>query len=386
MAEEVSTIIRISDVISDVLSAYTENVRLVVREVSGQLSDFALPVSSAVLFTVVDLIDDILDLYPNEWILVQQSIRRLTGWIETLIADKVRGVNELLAQFTTLNKSLVTNFSEQLTVIDDVVTQAYNARMFVLYDRVSEVSLAINAPPAYLEEIIQNARIFVLGVSCTLGLEYYDVLWAWDLGFQRLLTLISNSIPKYRANPQWIKIDVENMIIKPLYDIKVLRETESALQKDLVEKTLIELGELVFDQRMIIQENKQAVSDIFPLMVEPAIKRIADDWNYWLEGVYHPVQRNIHRSLEFVRNRQIEFAGNLSDISHRLSLAGDVIESIHDLPFDDRIEQLGKLVDTTIAPIVAVGQEFTKQLRTKTFEAEKTRRSSAGKQEGSDNG
>ena len=386
MADEVSTIIRISDVLSDTLSAYTENIRLVVADVSAQLSDLALPVSQSVLITLVGLIDDILDLYPSEWILVQQSIRRLTGSIETLIVDKVRGVNDLLAQFTTLNKSLVTNFSDQLAVIDDVVTRSYNARMFALYDRVSEVSLAIGAPPAYLEEIIQNARIFVLSVSSSLGLEYYDVLWAWDLGFQRLLTLISNSVSKYRENPQWIKIDVENMVIKPLYDIKVLREKESALQKDLVEKVLVELKNLLVDQRITIQENKQAVSDIFPLLVEPAIKQIRDDWDFWLDGIYYPVSRNTSRALEVIRDRQTEFGNIFGDIIRRLGMAGDIIESIHDLPFDDRIEQLGKLVDTTIAPIVAVGQEFTKQLRTKTAEAEKRRQVLAGEQKGIDNG
>lgn len=366
MEQTVSRATQISNVISDVLTAYIQTVNFVVKDISIELAEFAVPVTSAVLFTVVDLIDDIFDLYPDEWALVERSIQRLNIWINNLIYNKVQGINQTLSRMSDITDLIIKALTDELIAIDESVTIRYNNRMFAIYGSITELSIAIDAPPSYLESIIQNARTFVLSVSCSAGLSYYDTLSGWDVELYRLLTVIKNSIPMYRTNPQRIKVDVENVLLRPLFEIYTNQQRDEVARIVTLEKTAIELLESVLENIILISGNTQAVKDLFVREVEPELAKIRDRLDWWFRDVYWPNQNNSRAALDSFHSKQIEVINSIKDVFTRLNLGGDIIDGINFLPDEQRADQLGKLVETSLTPIVTAGHEFTRQFKRKT--------------------
>lgn len=355
-----------SEVISDILRTYTETIFLVVKDISLELTDFAVPVSSTILLTTIELIDKIFDLYPVEWGYVQQSINRLNNWINELVYRKADSIKGTLARLTKISEVLISDVTDQLAAIDAEVSKQYNDRMFAIYGNIAELSLAIDAPPSYLEDVIQNGRFFALSVSCSAGLNYYDVLWAWDVGLQRLLTLMKNSISVYRSNPQQIESDIDRVLIKPMFEIYARKAKQETDSLTTVEKGVIELLKSLLEAQGQIDENKQSVRNLFELQVEPAIDQLRDEWSYWVNGIYYPIRKNTETAIEHIKTRQSQLANLLTDVSHRLGLGGDIIDSINLLPDEQRTDQLYKLINTTVSPFVAVQRRVTEQVRRKT--------------------
>ncbi|GAI16947.1 unnamed protein product, partial [marine sediment metagenome] len=245
MLEVTKTTSDISVVISDVLSAIIDSIEVVVISISTQLAIFLQAIGVVVLSSVIELIDDIFWLYPSEWAIAQQSIVTLSDWINRLILNELYKINKVILSFTNLTNTLIENLAEQLALIDNAISPFYNERMFVIYSRIAEFSEALNVPPFYLEGIIQNARLFGMVIACSSGLSYYQFELNWADSLEKLLRDIAVSVSLYRQNPQWLKVDIENDLIRPLFEIEASNRRQEKEQLNYIANKIPDLEGLL---------------------------------------------------------------------------------------------------------------------------------------------
>ena len=343
MQDLINTTDGIAQTIADVLTLLKNSNEIVVKTIAEDLSYLTKQISNVVVYNVVSIIDDIFDLYSYEWVIVNRRLQNLDNTINNLIYNQVNKVNSLIDGFDRINNLIIQRFAAELEQIDLGISPQYRERMFTIYGRIAEFSVAIEAPPFYLEGVIQNARFFALSLAASSGLSYYDFQWNWDSGIDNLLSHITRSISLYKDNPQWIKIDVENLLVKPLYDIERNNAVErKTLLNDFGVKIEQLSNSIVFNE-VDIAENRQTIIDMFEFEIAPMLKEISETFINWQSDVYDKdSQLNAKRHTIFSIGIQTVFAKTFS-ILGLLDYGGDLLLRINSLSNTLRIEQENKI-------------------------------------------
>ncbi|GAH48223.1 unnamed protein product, partial [marine sediment metagenome] len=222
--------------------------------------------------------------------------------------------------------------------ITDLFSQIRNRRSAVEF---------INAPPSYLEEVIQNARSFVMTISCLSGSEYYQFLSNWDSDVEKLLSRISRNTALYRENPQWIKIDVEVNLIKPAYDLmQQLKRDESAALIGFDTK----LGALInstADLRLRIWENRSVIDNMLPTQIMPRLSAITEAIKDWQANIYRN-EMGLMRTAVTSTHLLATLAGiKIADILGLLNYGGDLLLRVNNLSDYIRHDQEDKIADVS---------------------------------------
>lgn len=350
MPELSETPLEVSAVFTDIFIALRDTIAAVVTEISIELATFTKIISVIGLHTTVNLLDDIFNLYSYEWIIANRSIQELNNRIDRLIYEQALRINNVVNSFDAITSVLFQHFEEQLSQIDNVVSPVYNERMFAIYGRISEFSIAINAPPSYLEEAIQNARFFAMSIACSAGLSYYRFQSDWDDGVAKLLIRITNSISLYRENPQWIKLDIEDSLIKPIFDIEVNNRRQERERLTILNNDVSNLQNLVTTHKLQIDENSIAIIDLYELKIKPALQEITDNFDNWKRDVYAPRDKLVDNSFVSLFLQIIDVAYEAKRILGLLDYGGDLLLRIDRLSDSKRIEQEEKMLDVTMRP------------------------------------
>lgn len=343
MPEPFDTTLEVSAAITDILTALIDTMGVVVAEISVELAEFTRIVSFVISHSVVDLIDDIFDLYSYEWIIVNRNLQRLNNQIDQLIYEQVLSINNRLNVFNVLTNILLSNFEKQLTLIDNSIDPFYNERMFAIYGRIADFSVAINAPPSYLEEKIQNARFFAMAIACNSGLSYYKFLSDWDDGLENLLGRISSNISLYEKNPQWIKLDIEDSLVKPIFSIEINRVRDEKIRLNSISDNVTNLQDLVSTHKLQIDTNSIAIIDLFELKVKPALKVITDNFDNWQKGIYNDRNKLVDDSFVSLFLQIVGVLAEAKRILGLLNYGGDLLLRIDSLTENIRIEQEDKI-------------------------------------------
>lgn len=363
MPELPETPSEVSAIFTDIFIALRDTIAAVVTEISIESATFTKIISIIGLQTTIALLDDIFELYSYEWVIVNRSIQSLNNWIDTLIYEQAQRINTVLYNFDALTSVLIQNFEKQLSQIDNAVSPAYNERMFAIYGRIAEFSVAINAPPSYLEEAIQNARFFAMAIACSAGLSYYQFQSDWDAGVERLLIRISNSISLYRENPQWIKLDIEDSLIKPIFTIEVNNRRQEREQQTILSNDIIDLQNLVTTHKLQTDENSIAIIDLYELKIKPALKEITDNFDSWKNDIYATRDKLVDNSFVSLFLQIIEVAYEARRILGLLDYGGDLLLRINKLTDTLRIEQEDKIGDVATKSYRRLVPEWTAEVK-----------------------
>lgn len=345
MYEAEAVVHDVSISVSDALSALIDAEAFVIEELNAELTFFVKAVGLRVTSTVVNLIDKIFDLYPDEWLIVEHAIVGLFNWLNSFAYDEAQGVDKIIKGFTTVANSLIDKVADSLDVIDELIGPKYNERMFAIYDRIAVFSRAIDAPPAYLEGIIQNARSFVMTVSCLSGSEYYQFLSNWDTGIEQLLNRILRYTSLYRENPQWIKTDVESFLIKPAYDLMLkLKQKDSAAVIGF-DKRIGELVKSASDLQLQIVENKAVIDHIFANKINPRLLEISESIRDWQANIYRNEMGLMQKAVVSTHLLATLAGFKIEDIFSLLDYGGDLLLRVNNLNVPMRRDQEDKIAD-----------------------------------------
>ncbi|GAH82950.1 unnamed protein product, partial [marine sediment metagenome] len=112
MEEVFKTTSDLSKAFTDILTILTDTIAVLVTEISTELAKLPKVIGFAISVSVVDLIDDIFDLYSYEWIITNRFIQELDNWINALIYDKISDINTIINNFTIFTNSLLELFAE----------------------------------------------------------------------------------------------------------------------------------------------------------------------------------------------------------------------------------------------------------------------------------
>lgn len=347
MQEAIDVTSEISVVISDVLTVIIDSIEVVVISISTQLAIFLQVIGIVVLSSVIELIDDIFWLYPSEWTTAQSSIVTLSNWINRLILDELHKINNVIANFTNLTNTLIENFAEQLALIDNSISPFYNERMFVIYSRIAEFSEALNVPPFYLEGIIQNARLFGMVIACSSGLSYYQFELNWADNLEKLLRDIAVSVALYRKNPQWLKVDIEGDLIRPLFEIEANNRRQEKEQLNYITNKIPDLENLLSECKVGLDENKQAIKNLFILEIAPVLAELRESFNTWKEDIYANDKRLAAKQYAITTIGIQTLFSKIMSVLGLLDYGGDLLLRVNKLSGYLRIEQEDKIADVT---------------------------------------
>ena len=335
----------ITDLTGAVIEAVVLTLESVISEVAEELSVFVWNVAWGVEWIVYALADILYDMGLVDWIDVDNLVWVLSNYLYDIAQGVAIRINGFVASLNNMLNSLLVAVDNQLTRIDEQVTEDYRQRMFLIYGRIGELSIAINAPPSYLEEAIENAKIFALSVSSSLGLSWWDFQISWDIGLTNLLNLINNSIPAYRANPQQIKTDLETAIIRPAYELKLTTQRNQTEEINDVIHTIDTLSLDVADNYLLILEAEETVEDLMRLTIEPALAQITDDVENWRQHTYQPSIDLLRGLLVFVATDVSVHRSLINNLANRFNYPGDILKRIDILPNTERISQENKIAE-----------------------------------------
>lgn len=347
MQELIKTTSELSAAIDDTLTVLRDSVEIVVTEIATELASFVKLIGLVVSRNIINLIDDIFALYSYEWTIANRSIQELNNYINTLIYIETIRINRIINNFTILTAILIREFADQIALIDLAVSPQYNERMFAIYGRIAEFSVAINAPPSYLEEAIQNARFFAMAIACSAGLSYYQFQSDWNDGVERLLIHIRNSISLYQQNPQRIKIDIERTLIKPIFEMEVYNRRQERQQLINLSNRITNLQGLMSIHKIQMDENKQVIMNLYELEIAPILKEIIESFDIWKKDVYGTKMKVIDRSFVSLFLQIVEAIYETRKILGLLDYGGDLLLRVNKLSGYLRIEQEDKIADVT---------------------------------------
>lgn len=331
--------------ISDIVNALGRTVEAVLWEINQELTAYIKVVSSVVSLNIAALIDDIFELYSYEWTMVWQRKQELDNLIDYLAAGEVQGINAILSNFDKTLDVLVNKFEEQLTQIDTSINPYYNERMFAIYSSIADFSVAIDVPPFYLEGVIQNARSQALAISCSAGLPFYQFQDEWYNNLQVLLIHMQQSTALYQRNPQWLKVEIEETLIKPMYIAEMTARRQEKEQLISLNDTLIELENLLFEYKIQSDENKQTIESLYELKLAPALKELADAFEMWKKDVYKTDQSLLGKSYAIITIGIQTAFDKAAAILGLLDYGGDLLLRIDKLSVGLRVEQENKVAD-----------------------------------------
>ena len=363
MTEDEAVIHDVSDSVGDALSAFIDLEAIVIEQLNAELTFFVKGVGLRVTSTIVNLIDRIFDLYPDEWLIVNDAIVELFNWMNSFAYDEAMGVDRIIQDFTTVANNLIGVVADSLDAIDELIGPKYNERMFAIYDRIAVFSRAIDAPPAYLEGVIQNARSFVMIVSCLSGSDYYQFLSNWDNGVEQLLNRISRYTTLYRQNPQRIKIDVEAMLIKPAYDLmQQQKQNESAMLTGFNER-IDELITSTTDLQLQIAENRYVVDHIFADKINPRLLDISEAIKDWQANIYRNEMGLMQTAVTSVHLLITKAGFKIADIFGLLDYGGDLLSRVDSLPDFIRQDQEDKIADVSNRAFARIVPEWVSTVK-----------------------
>jgi len=334
-------------VITNTLTAFSDSIKVIVRSISDETSATIKLASQVVSLNIVDLIDKIFDFYSDEWPIVNQNIIALNDYINTILYNQTVRIDKTLNNFTELTNTLVQRYSEQLDLIDKEISDKYNERMFVIYGRIAEVSVAINTPPFYIEGLIQNAKSFAMAVSCSVGLSYYQFQSNWDDGINRLLIRIGNSISLYQQNPQWIKVDIENSLIKPLFEFAANKRTKEKQQINNLSNNIIDLQQLTAIYKIELDETKERIANLFELEIAPVLKEITESFDVWQQDIYDKKMQVVDKSFVQLFKDIVAAGYEIAKIIALLDLPADILLRVNKLSDAIRFDQEAKFGEVT---------------------------------------
>ena len=344
----------VSKVIADVLSVVDKAIDGIVK-----VLDITIHSLGELMIALVDLFAmaigsfayellDILDYYGFEsWYSLETILDDLDSSLIDIASSIGTYIRTLLTSFDALVEALRSDVKVELASIGEVISTQYQARMFMIYGQIATLSVAINAPPSYLEEAIQNAKTFVLGLSGFVGLSYEQFELDWFAGLNNLLRKIRNSISLYRQNPRQIRVDLETELISPAYEIymnaAVSREARDAELTNHIEQVREDITNCYYK----IAENERARAQLWELTIRPRLEALQEEFDLWIKQVYNVRVKQVTGNIVALSLAISGVSTRLKAVNDKLLYPGDLLQTIDMLPEAERALQENKVAEVT---------------------------------------
>lgn len=347
MPEPQDTSSEVAAVISDIIRATADTISSVVAQLNQELTTYITTAGFVVSYSITQLINNTIGFYSYEWPIINAAIQDINDWLINLGNQEATKITNLLSNFDRITNILLSNFEQQLSAIDNTVTPYFNKRDFAIYGQIADFSKAINAPPSYLEENIQNARFFVMTIACLEGLSYYQFLADWNTGVANLLNRIANSVSLYQANPQRIKFDIEESLIKPIFDIEIIKRRQEASFLASLDNRFIMLNNSVSQLNLQFYDLNQFAHNLYSLTIEPALLEIESSFEAWKKDVYAGDRKSIASAYATVAIGIETVFAKIAAVLSLLDYGGDLLLRIDSLAEYLRTEQEEKIGDVS---------------------------------------
>lgn len=345
--------------VSDVLRAAVAGISGVIDSINIEIAEYARISADVITVGIVDIIDNTIGFFNTEWPVIQSGILEISRRIAALAAQQAAKVKTSLDQLEAILDIIIDSFEQSVSAIEEIVDEAFQKREFAIYGAIAEFSSALGVSTDFLENVIQNARFFSMSVAVRTGLGYYDFLDNWQKGLDNLLFYISKNVSLFKAEPQYIKVVIEQTLIKPIFDIENDRSRkEQAVIEGLVNR-LVELKEYTVKIPLVIEDLNIKVDNLYENEIRPALFQLSENFSAWQKDVYNPDRQtttvfitNMYKAMSLASSR-------IGDLINSLNYGGDILMRINNLSTALRIEQEIKIADVSTRRFREVAPDWT---------------------------
>lgn len=261
---------------------------------------------------------------------------QLKGWIKVIEAG-------LKAFLTAIKYDALRGIHE----IAYLTSKDYRATVNKVYIQLSKASEALGLGPHYLQLFMQNARNLVLVTSTAMGRSYDVAQMEWYSAFDEYLGVFNTRAYRYKANPELLFYDLEQLIERPTLDVKGAGSRavfDSIL--GLVEKT----KETVVEIKKFSDSVDKLVFDLpenIKKEIEPQTSKITQKVDDFIVNTYEPYIGILDMAIVEIRGQNETMRGNLSGVIGRLARPADYLLEIDSMEWVDKFEQERKLSEIT---------------------------------------
>jgi hypothetical protein len=227
------------------------------------------------------------------------------AWIETLGAWFSAFLSVI--HFDTL---------KSISDIAYVVSADYREYMNKVYGKIGEFSEAISGNAFYAIQLIENARAVVLDTSSMLGRPYDIGEITWIVEFESFLKAIEEKGEKYENNPYELINDINELVLKPSYDLQsevwqgIFGTVDSVIE--IVDTTVDDIVKIRDDIVKLNTDLPSKLSRRFDAAISK-MNRVIDEF---IDKKYHPAIERLKvtiNTLTDTREEQLEKIDSLVD-------------------------------------------------------------------------
>ncbi|GAI70516.1 unnamed protein product, partial [marine sediment metagenome] len=318
--------------------------------ICSDISIFIDSITPLIPATAALIISEIAD----EWPGIQQTLLKINNWIRAFAETEAAAIAASLKDLEAITDTIIDSFETQVSSIEKVVDEAYDARQGVIYGAIAEFGVALGVSADYLENVIQNARSFAMGVSVQAGVTWYDFEDNWQKGIDNLLLFIRNNVSLFRENPRYIKTIIDQTLIKPVFVIEADRLQK---QRQVITETVSRLAELkdyTVKIPPILDDLNYKVDNLYTDQVLPAVRLVSEAFEAWQKDVY---KNDFKLTSLFIDNLYLAMnlaSARINGVLDSLNYGGDILLRIDGLSGDVRIEQEEKIADVSTRRFKAI--------------------------------
>ena len=343
MLETTQSVTEVTRLMNDVTETLVSLLSSVVGQIAYEIDIFFDTATWNIGSILRSLVNTVSPWGFDEWLSAGEIITVLQSYMGIFAGGLTKQLDKIVLHIDDMIDTVFAQIKADTDLIDSLVTEHYQQRMFAIYGRIAEVSTAIDAPADYLEGCIQDAKVFAASSSAYAGMSWWNFQLAWDAALENLLRTIISSMSFYRSNPQRIKTDVEQLIVKPLYEV-MISFTNSRNDRTYELNRLIENLAVNIELNIsAIEENKYRAEQLWTAAIAASQAEFMEFFDKWNKNVYRRDWDQVSQAFVDMFSQIFDHTSQLFDIFGLLKLPGDLLKKINLLPGDKELAQAEKI-------------------------------------------
>lgn len=226
-----------------------------------------------------------------------------------------------------------------------IVSADYREYVNKIYGKIAEFSQAISGDAFYAVQLLQNARAVVLSTSSMLGRPYDLGEVTWIHEFENILTKVQQQAEVYKENPYELINDLNDVVMKPSYDLQGevwsgIFETIDVTIK-ILDRNADNIARVTKDFQKLVADLPESLRNQVSASVMDAIHHV----DQFMVQEYQPTITKIQGALNVVQRDKVHTDSNLKGLVDRLKNPADYLREIDNQGKSEQLKSFELIAD-----------------------------------------
>lgn len=340
--------------IASAISAVTAAITTVIVTIATTVALIAAKIAVAVSFFVSEVVAPVAGAFVDAVAAAAGEIADVVNTIGNFVADKtldaVKYVDKL---YTKFDKFLTEIHFKTIMAVNSLaltVSKEYRELWKQLWGEVAKASKVLFGTAEFLHTILLNTRTIMFDMNSSLGKNFDSCDLAWMEYNNRILNRVVSLSEKYKDHPEKLVEDIDDLMIKPLTDLKasfiagVVQTVEGNSQVLTAINNSVNTTKTAFDN--MLSSLPQSIKNV----AGEEIAKVDTKVNDFINLQYTPTYKASELALEYLKKENNDKTIVLKTVNDLIHNPGDLIKQIEALPIMERIRQQNVLIAMTVKP------------------------------------